>query len=152
MAFKSKISEIEDKEIKLETNYSHIGKSMVIEGEILSEENLNIEGKIKGNIKTNKKVFIGRDGYVEGDIISSIVEIIGRAKGKITAEEKIIIGNTGVFTGTLNSNKIVIKDGALFNGKSNMKKKIRLENILNNKNNNKKNIKQEEEIDNDGSD
>ena len=152
MAFKSKTNEIEDKEIKLETNYSHIGKSMVIEGEILSEENLNIEGKIKGNIKTNKKVFIGRDGYVEGDIISSIVEIIGRAKGKITAEEKIIIGNTGVFTGTLNSNKIVIKDGALFNGKSNMKKKVKLDNIFNNEKDNKTKVKQEEKVKDDGSD
>jgi len=152
MAFKSKTNEVENQEIKLETNHSYIGKSMVIEGEIFSEENLNIEGKIKGNIKTNKKVFIGRDGYVEGDIISSIVEIIGRAKGKITAEEKIIIGNTGVFTGTLNSNKIVIKDGALFNGKSNMKKKIKLENILDNSKVNKTNVNQEEKLENDGSD
>ncbi len=153
MAFKSKSNEIVYQEIEKREVSSHIGKTMLIEGEIISEENLDIEGKVKGNIKTKKKVYIGKDGYVEGDIISTTVEIIGRAKGKVTAEDKIIIGNTGNFSGTLNSNKIVIKDGAIFNGKSNMKKRVKLDSYFNKKNgkNEKVEDKEEEKVGDDGS-
>ncbi len=99
---------------------SYLGKSLQITGEITSDEQLTIEGKIKGNINISKTLTIGKNGYVDGKITAEVVKIDGKAEGDITATEKLEISSNGVFSGNLKSEKLVIAEGAVFQGKANM--------------------------------
>jgi cytoskeletal protein CcmA (bactofilin family) len=99
---------------------SFFGKTMKIEGEITSDEDVTIEGKLKGQLEVNKTLTIGRNGYVDGKISASIVRISGEAEGEIAASEKLEISSEGKYTGNIHADKIVIAEGAKLKGTINM--------------------------------
>ncbi len=99
-----------------EISTSFIGKKMKIEGEIFSEEDLIIEGQVKGTIEVNKTLTIGRDGDVIADIHASVVKISGSVRGNITASDKVAILVAGRFNGNIKSPKLVVAEGAILIG------------------------------------
>lgn len=99
---------------------SHLGKTIKIKGEISCDEFLLIEGEVKGNIKVNNTLTIGRNGYVKGEIDAKEVKIVGKAEGSIAASERLEISSEGNFSGSIKSDKLVIEEGAVFKGKANL--------------------------------
>lgn len=98
---------------------SYLGKTLKIKGEISSEEYLTVEGEVTGNINITKTLTIGKEGYVDGEITAEVVKIDGKAKGSITASEKLEISSRGNFHGNIKSEKLVIEEGAVFQGNAN---------------------------------
>ncbi len=105
-----------EKTVEEETSRSFIGKTMNIEADITSDEDVTVEGKVTGNISISKTLTIGKNGSVKADINASVVRIIGEARGNITASKKVEILSQGRFTGNIQSQKLVIADGAILNG------------------------------------
>ena len=101
---------------------SYLGKTLKIKGEISSDEYLTVEGEVKGNINITKTLTIGKDGYVDGEITAEVVKIDGKARGNITASNKLEISSNGQFVGNLKSEKLVIEEGAVFQGNANQEK------------------------------
>jgi cytoskeletal protein CcmA (bactofilin family) len=95
---------------------SYIGKTMKIEGELVSEEDLTIEGDVSGTIEVSKTLTIGGNGSVSADINANVVKIIGRAKGNIVASDKVSILSQGRYTGNIQSQKLVVAEGAILIG------------------------------------
>jgi len=98
---------------------SFIGKTMEIEGDLASDEDVKIEGKVKGNIIVSKTLTIGRSGRVKADIKAAIVRILGEAKGNIIASDKVEILAQGRCSGNIQSQKLVVAEGAILNGNIN---------------------------------
>jgi len=101
---------------------SYLGKTLKIKGEISSDEYLTVEGQVTGNINITKTLVIGKNGYVDGEITAEVVKIDGKAKGSITASEKLEISSRGHFQGNIKSEKLVIEEGAVFQGNANQEK------------------------------
>jgi cytoskeletal protein CcmA (bactofilin family) len=101
---------------------SYIGESMKIKADITSDENVTVEGKVTGNINISKTLTIGKKGSVKADIKAAVVRIIGEAKGNIIASEKVEILAQGRYTGNIQSQKLVVEEGAILNGNINQKK------------------------------
>lgn len=95
---------------------SFIGKTMKIEGELFSEEDLIIEGQVNGIIEASKTLTIGRNGIVTADIHAGTVKISGKVKGNITATEKVAILAEGNFNGNIKSQKLAVAEGAILIG------------------------------------
>lgn len=110
----------EPRESGLHTSTTYIGKSLKIKGNINSNEPFTIEGQIKGNIKSSEQITIGKSGQFNGEITAKTVRILGKAQGEITASYKLEICREGEFEGNLRSKRLVIKEGAIFNGTSTM--------------------------------
>ena len=104
---------------------SFIGETMVIEADITSDEDIIIEGKVKGNISVSKTLTIGKSGKVKADIKAAVVRIIGEAKGNIIASDKVEILSLGRYTGNIQSQKLVVAEGAILNGNINQEKKTK---------------------------
>ena len=104
---------------------SFIGETMEIEGDITSDEDITIQGKVKGNILVSKTLTIGKSGKVKADIKASIVRIIGEARGNIIASDKVEILSQGRYTGNIQSQKLVVSDGAILNGNINQDHKTK---------------------------
>lgn len=102
---------------------SYIGETMVIEGDIVSDEDIIIEGNVKGNISVSKTLTIGKSGKVTADIKAAVVRIIGEAKGNIIATDKVEILSPGRYIGNIQSKKLVVAEGALLNGNINQEQK-----------------------------
>lgn len=99
---------------------SYFGKTMRIEGEITSNEDITIEGKVDGQLEVSKTLTIGRDGYVKGEISANVVHISGEAEGHIKASEKLEISSQGKYNGDIQSDKIIVAEGALIKGTINL--------------------------------
>lgn len=95
---------------------SFIGQTMNIKADITSDEDVTIEGRVNGNISVSKTLTIGSQGNVTADMKAAVVRIIGVAKGNIIASEKVEILSRGRYTGNIQSQKLVVAEGAVLNG------------------------------------
>jgi cytoskeletal protein CcmA (bactofilin family) len=94
-----------------------IGEHISIEGSIRGEENLEIEGSMKGSIELGKHNFrIGPNGQVEGEINARNVSISGEFKGNIKSHEKVKSTREADFYGEIKAKSISIEDGAYIKG------------------------------------
>ena len=108
-----------------------IGHTISIEGTISGEEDLVIQGKVKGEIKLKKNTLsVGRNGSVEASISAKSVKVDGEVKGDIEGSERIIINESGRVLGNIKSPRVVLKDGSSFKGNIDMQN-----NEVGNKNN-----------------
>lgn len=99
---------------------SIIGNTLYIKGEITSDEEVLIEGKIEGKIKINHRIIIGKNGIVNADIEAKEVIIKGSVTGNVTCSYKIEIVPDGTLKGNILSNKVILAEGALFKGNIDM--------------------------------
>jgi cytoskeletal protein CcmA (bactofilin family) len=107
-----------------------VGTGTSIEGNVESSDNLRVEGKLKGTVKTKSKIVLGASAVVEGDIYAKNAEIQGTVKGKIEVSDLLILGDGCHVHGDIITNKLEVRDGASFNGDCSMgvkTKEIKLE-------------------------
>ncbi|MCS7019098.1 MAG: polymer-forming cytoskeletal protein [Cytophagales bacterium] len=93
-----------------------IGKGTHITGDIETLGNIRIDGSIKGNIKCKQKLATGQGSFLEGNIYAQNAEIEGEIKGTLEISEVLILKATAVVTGEIYTAKLVIENGAKFNG------------------------------------
>ena len=106
--------------VGISSTKSLIGESMSINGNIKANEEVVIEGTVKGTIDVGSLLTVGHKGYVNAEINAKEVVIQGKAEGNITATDRVEIYANGEFHGDVNSKKLVIKEGAIFKGNVNM--------------------------------
>ena len=99
-----------------------MSKKVKIEGEIQGDEDLHVEGHFKGAIKISGNIFVGQTGVLEADVEADNVIIQGQIKGNVLARKQLAIQPTGKLIGDCTAQSIDIKEGALFEGRSQMLK------------------------------
>jgi cytoskeletal protein CcmA (bactofilin family) len=100
---------------------THIGKSVVFDGELTSNEDLQFDGTLKGHLYIrDAKLTIGDGATVEADIRARHVVVQGTVQGSIAAGERIELTASSKVSGSLSAERIVIADGARFNGSVDM--------------------------------
>jgi cytoskeletal protein CcmA (bactofilin family) len=88
-----------------------LGENFRFEGEIDCKGEIEIAGKIKGNVKA-KKLRILETGIVKGIVQAEDVEVLGHMVGNIDSKN-IYIGNKGVIRGNLHfENNLTVLEGA----------------------------------------
>lgn len=71
-----------------------------------------IDGDFKGKIEADAVLIIGPKGKVEAEIDVSHVVINGSITGNIRAAEKVEVNREGRVTGTINTPKLIVEEGA----------------------------------------
>ncbi len=97
-----------------------IGRSIVIDGEISGDEDLVVQGTVKGKITLKESLYVENSGEVEADIDTQNVEISGSVTGNIQASEKVELKSDGRMVGDIKAPRILIADGAIFKGNVDM--------------------------------
>jgi cytoskeletal protein CcmA (bactofilin family) len=98
-----------------------IGPSLSIQGEISSDEDLIIEGRVGGQIlMKNATLTIGKHARVDADVRGARVQVLGAIQGNIAATDRIELAPTAAVVGDLSANHIVLVEGATFNGRIDM--------------------------------
>jgi cytoskeletal protein CcmA (bactofilin family) len=94
-----------------------VGKSVVIKGQIVSLEDLTIQGEVEGTIEIGgHRLTIASDGKVRADVNARELEVIGSMQGKVEAAEKVYVRDGASVVGDIHSAGIVIEDGAYIKG------------------------------------
>ena len=100
-----------------------VGKSIVIKGELSGNEDLVLEGAVDGTITlTDNNLVVGADGRVNANIFARSVTITGKVEGDVQANERVEITATGSLKGNIRAPRLIINDGAFFQGTVEMKK------------------------------
>jgi cytoskeletal protein CcmA (bactofilin family) len=94
-----------------------IGPSLQITGELTSQEDITIHGRINGQIRMQEgSLLIAPKGHVDAEVEGSRVTIHGTLAGNVVAADRIELTATADVTGTLTTTSVVLHDGAIFNG------------------------------------
>jgi|SRR5689334_2175178 len=95
----------------------HIGKSVVIRGELTGNEDLYLDGDIEGTVDLrDHKLVIGPNGKIKATISAREVVLHGRVEGNVSATERVELKKSCTLVGDVSTQRIVIEDGAFFKG------------------------------------
>jgi len=98
--------------------FAHIGKSVVIKGELSGSEDLYVDGNVEGSIELrNNSLIVGPNGNVKATVNAKGVVIQGKVEGKISASDRVELRKTAVVNGDVSTQRIAIEEGASFQGK-----------------------------------
>ena len=101
-----------------------ISSSLEIIGDVRSDEDLLIEGAVRGNIQIPAATLtIGAQARVDGDLRAKRIHVHGTVRGAISASERIDIAASASVTGNLSADHVVIGEGAFVHGHVDMNRR-----------------------------
>jgi len=106
-----------------------LGSDAVFEGLLKTKASMRIDGQVKGELITANTITIGADGMVEGNISAKDIIVGGRVIGSLNATGRIILESKSILNGDLRTSRLVVEDGATFNGSSDMGGKMTLPDV-----------------------
>jgi cytoskeletal protein CcmA (bactofilin family) len=96
---------------------AHIGRSLVIKGDVSGAEALFIDGRVEGTINfPESRVTIGRNGNVAANITAKEVVIMGKVQGNVECADRLDIRSEGLLSGDVITHRISVEEGAILNG------------------------------------
>jgi cytoskeletal protein CcmA (bactofilin family) len=102
---------------------AHIGKSVVIKGELSGSEDLYLDGQVEGSIELrDHSLTVGPNGNVKANVSAKGVVIQGKLDGSVTASDRVELRKSAVVTGDVTTQRISIEEGAFLNGKVDIQK------------------------------
>ena len=99
-----------------ETVISIIGPGMQVIGECHTDGTIRIEGMVQGTVRAGKAVVVGRDGVVDGEVITQDAVISGRVRGGLVAESRLELQATCRIDGEVRARRMQLEEGAILNG------------------------------------
>jgi cytoskeletal protein CcmA (bactofilin family) len=99
---------------------SLVSRPVIVEGEISGEENLHVDGRVKGFIRLTGDLFVGASGVVDAEIDARNIIIQGAVTGKVLARRQLEVQPSGRFNGECTAASFEIREGAIFEGISRM--------------------------------
>ncbi len=93
-----------------------IGKGSEIEGTVKIRSGLRVDGKLKGKVSVADSIIVGKDGAIDGEVHAKNAVVGGYVHGKLVASGKVVLEAQSRFEGELHTAKLVIDEGAVFEG------------------------------------
>jgi cytoskeletal protein CcmA (bactofilin family) len=94
-----------------------LGKSVIVKGQIISREDLTIDGEVEGTVELHEhRLTIGGNGRVKASVKARELVVLGTLHGDVETSDKIDIRKDAKLVGDIKTARIVIEDGAYFKG------------------------------------
>ena len=104
---------------------SIIGPGMKVVGDCTSDGTIRVEGTVEGSIRAGKAVVVGKNGFVDGDVVTQDAVVSGRVRGTLTAESRLELQTTCQIDGQVVARRMQLEEGAILNGTVQMGEKSR---------------------------
>jgi cytoskeletal protein CcmA (bactofilin family) len=101
-----------------------IGKGIVIRGTLSGGADLTIEGLVEGHISLKNHLLIEQTGRVQAEVKVENLTINGEMIGNVLANDRVSISASAKVQGDIKAPRVVIEDGARFNGSIDMDVKL----------------------------
>jgi cytoskeletal protein CcmA (bactofilin family) len=96
--------------------HNALSTGTTIKGDVTTENDFRLDGKVEGNILCKGKIVVGPKGHVAGNIISVNAEILGKIEGSLKISAKITLKSSAVIDGDIQTPVLEIEPNARFNG------------------------------------
>ncbi|HTR65874.1 MAG TPA: polymer-forming cytoskeletal protein [Terriglobales bacterium] len=105
------------------SEFAHIGKSVIIKGELSGSEDLYVDGQVEGKIQLNENnLTIGPNGQVHAEVTAKGVVVQGKLEGSVHASERAELKKSAIAIGDFTTQRMAIEEGAYFKGKVDMQR------------------------------
>ena len=98
-----------------------LGRDTEFEGKFSFTGAVRVDGKFSGEIFSNGTLIVGESAVVKAQIQVADIIISGEVRGDIFAERKIEITFPGKLFGNIETPKLILEEGGVFEGNCKMK-------------------------------
>lgn len=100
-----------------------VGHGTTLTGETSFQMMLRVDGHLTGTVTSEGgTLIVGANGQVDANVAVAVATVNGAINGDIVATEKIQLGRTARVMGNISTPKLVIEEGAIFEGGCSMMK------------------------------
>jgi len=97
---------------------AHIGKTVVIRGEVKGSEDLIVDGRVEGTVcLSESRLTIGPNANVAADLSARDVLVLGQVVGNIVASGRVELRAGCTVEGDIRALRLAVEDNAVFRGK-----------------------------------
>lgn len=93
-----------------------IAADATFEGTLRAASDVRISGQLHGILDVEGRVVVAEGGTVEGEITAANIDVAGTVEGELVATELLVLRASAVVEGQLQSERLVIEEGAVFHG------------------------------------
>jgi len=98
-----------------------VGHGTVLTGETNFQMMLRVDGHLTGTVTSDGgTLIVGTNGQVDANVSVGVATVNGIINGDVVASEKIQLGRTARVMGNIATPRLVIEEGAVFEGGCNM--------------------------------
>ena len=95
-----------------------IADDVEIVGSIKSASNIQIDGKLNGDLTCSGNAMLGTSCSIKGNVNVKSTTVNGQVNGNITAKDKIDLKASARVTGDIRAKRLTVEDGVSFTGKA----------------------------------
>ena len=101
-----------------ESVISIIGPGMKVVGDCETDGTIRVEGTGDENFGNYEHQFVvvGKDGFVDGDVMTQDAVVSGRIQGTLVAESRLELQATSQIQGEVRARRMQLEEGAVLNG------------------------------------
>lgn len=107
-------------EVNVADVHTILGPESSFEGKLVFDGTVRIDGKFKGQIKTDNVLVIGQSAHVEATIEVGSIVVNGEIVGDVTAKQLVEIHAPGKLKGNITTPQLMIAKGVIFEGSCKM--------------------------------
>src|SRR6185295_7396478 len=97
-----------------------IGAGITIDGEVTTDEDVVVQGTVRGKLSARDTVTVEQGAVVEADISGGPLSVAGSVTGNITSTDRVDLQSGAKVIGNVKATRITIADGAQFKGNVDM--------------------------------
>lgn len=94
-----------------------IAEDAEITGSIKCSSDVEIDGKLNGDLTCSESATIGSSAIIKGNISANNITVLGQINGNITANEKADLKSSARVSGDIKAKRLVVEDGVTLLGK-----------------------------------
>src|SRR3984893_12543214 len=95
-----------------------IGTALIVQGQVISAQDLTIDGKVEGTIELGDNgLTIGPGAEIKADLVAKTIMISGAVTGNVTATDRVDLRATGSVDGDIVAPRFAMAEGAVIKGR-----------------------------------
>tara|TARA_R110002050_G_scaffold221441_1_gene357333 strand:+ start:135382 stop:135804 length:423 start_codon:yes stop_codon:yes gene_type:complete len=104
---------------------NHLAAGTEVKGDIITQGDIRIDGKVSGSITSKGKLVVGNTGTIEGEVKCVTANVSGKLEGNIQVSEMLKVQATGKLSGDISYGKLSVEPGAELEGKLSISGKVK---------------------------
>lgn len=101
-------------------NVSRISANTLIKGEIVSPNDIRIDGQFEGKLASQGRVVVGEGAIIKGDIVCCNIDVWGTVEGNAFVRDTFSLKDGGTINGNIQTRRLHIELESKFNGNCKM--------------------------------
>ena len=93
-----------------------LGPDANFKGELSFEKGMRLMGRFEGKVNTPGRVHVAREAKMHADVEAGAIIVEGEVQGNLSANDRIELKQSARYEGDLKATKLVVDEGAVFNG------------------------------------